>query len=96
MDWVVSSWSRGAILETTDPNLGTEYKKEEMELVLKVGLLCSCAIPRARPNMRQVVQFLEDNVPLPVLSSQAITVGNLAFGHSERFDDLLVVLQYKL
>jgi len=30
-----------------------------VELVLKLGLLCSNPMAVARPNMRQVVQFLE-------------------------------------
>lgn len=87
VDWIVSCWSRGVILEAIDPSLGSEYEKEEIELVLKLGLLCSRAIPRARPNMGQVVQYLEKNMPLPELSSEALDVENLAFGHFEKFDD---------
>ncbi|KAF9601000.1 hypothetical protein IFM89_014985 [Coptis chinensis] len=66
VDWVVSCWSRGAILETTDPSLVSDYITEEMELVLKLGLLCSHKIPAARPSMRQVVQFLDKEVLMPV------------------------------
>ena len=35
-----------------------------MELVLKLGLLCSHAIPAARPSMKQAVQFLDGDVHL--------------------------------
>ncbi|KAI3897729.1 hypothetical protein MKW92_043856, partial [Papaver armeniacum] len=52
-DWVLNCWRRGEILQTSDPNLGNEYIKEEMELVLKLGLLCSDNDAKARPNMRQ-------------------------------------------
>ncbi|OVA15593.1 Protein kinase domain [Macleaya cordata] len=65
VDWVLSCWSKGAILQTTDPNLGSEYVVEEMELVLKLGLMCSHTVPKSRPTMRQVVQYLEGDVPLP-------------------------------
>jgi len=65
VDWVFIRWLGGEILEARDPNLGTEYIAEEMELVLKLGLMCSHSEPAARPNMRQVVQFLEGDVPLP-------------------------------
>ncbi|OVA15594.1 Protein kinase domain [Macleaya cordata] len=65
VDWVLFCWSNGAILQTSDPNLGGEYVVEEMELVLKLGLLCSHNVPKARPSMRQVVQYLEGDVPLP-------------------------------
>ncbi|KAI3948402.1 hypothetical protein MKX01_006909 [Papaver californicum] len=55
VDWVLNCWKRGAILQTSDPNLGNEYIKEEMELVLKLGLLCSHNDPKARPSMRQLM-----------------------------------------
>ncbi|KAI3987062.1 hypothetical protein MKX01_036852 [Papaver californicum] len=65
VDWVLKCWRRGAVLQTSDPNLGNEYIKEEMELVLKLGLLCSHNDPKARPSMRQVMQYLEGELPLP-------------------------------
>ncbi|URE25069.1 receptor kinase [Musa troglodytarum] len=40
-DKVLKNWQKGSILETTDPRLGEEYAVEEVELVLKLGLLCS-------------------------------------------------------
>jgi len=33
--------------------------------VLKLGLLCSHPVPAARPSMRQVVQYLDGDAPLP-------------------------------
>ncbi|KAI3964925.1 hypothetical protein MKX01_001835 [Papaver californicum] len=65
VDWVLNCWRRGAILQTSDSNLGNEYIKEEMELVLKLGLLCSHNDSKARPSMRQVMQYLEGELPLP-------------------------------
>ncbi|MCL7035128.1 hypothetical protein MKW94_028001 [Papaver nudicaule] len=65
VDWVLYCWRRGAILQTSDPNLINEYVKEEMELVLELGLLCSRNDPKARPSMRQVMQYLDGDVPLP-------------------------------
>ncbi|KAI3887566.1 hypothetical protein MKW92_022680 [Papaver armeniacum] len=65
VDWVLYCWRRGRILQTSDPNLMNEYVKEEMELVLKIGLLCSRNNPKARPSMRQVMQYLDGDVPLP-------------------------------
>jgi hypothetical protein len=62
---VFSHWNRGEFLGARDPNLGTEYVAEEVELVLKLGLMCSNSEAAARPSMRQVVQFLEGDVPLP-------------------------------
>ncbi|KAB1220843.1 L-type lectin-domain containing receptor kinase IV.1 [Morella rubra] len=88
VDWVFSHWSRGEILEARDPNLGTDFVAEELELVLKLGLMCSHSEPAARPSMRQVVQFLEGDIPLPELSSIGICATGLTFGHNkEGFTD---------
>ncbi|KAK6231388.1 hypothetical protein QUC31_011333 [Theobroma cacao] len=77
----------GDILEAKDPKLGTDYVAEEVELVLKLGLLCSHSEPEARPTMRQCVQFLEGDIPLPEISSLTLSSGGLAFAHREGFDD---------
>ncbi|KAF3635840.1 L-type lectin-domain containing receptor kinase IV.3 [Capsicum annuum] len=71
VDYVFSCWNRGDILLAIDQNLGNEFVKEEVELVLKLGLVCSQTQPTARPSMRQVLIYLEDIVPppLPELSS---------------------------
>ncbi|GMI71291.1 receptor lectin kinase, L-type lectin receptor kinase IV.1 [Hibiscus trionum] len=87
VDWVYSCWSKGDILEAKDPNLGSDYVAEEVGLVLKLGLLCSHSEPEARPTMRQVVQFLEGDIPFPELSSLSLSSSGLTFGHREGFDD---------
>jgi serine/threonine protein kinase len=86
VDWVFIRWLEGEILEARDPNLGTEYIAEEMELVLKLGLMCSHSEPAARPNMRQVVQFLEGDVPLPDILPLCLSASGLKFSHREGFD----------
>ncbi|KAG9454599.1 hypothetical protein H6P81_007503 [Aristolochia fimbriata] len=65
VDWVAECRKRGAILDVCDPKLGKEYVVEEMELVLKLGLLCSHPLAAARPSMREVIQFLERDCPFP-------------------------------
>ncbi|XP_010939388.1 L-type lectin-domain containing receptor kinase SIT2-like [Elaeis guineensis] len=57
-DWVRECKMRGQILEAVDPKLGESYVKEEVDLVLKLGLVCSQSIPEVRPTMRQVIQYL--------------------------------------
>ncbi|XP_010262585.1 PREDICTED: L-type lectin-domain containing receptor kinase IV.1-like [Nelumbo nucifera] len=96
VDWVFSCWSKGAILETVDPNLGstTGYVVEEMDLVLKLGLLCSHTLPSARPTMRQVVRFLAGDAPLPDLSSPlGLGVSGLL---GEGFDDFATSYPFPL
>ncbi|PON33612.1 L-type lectin-domain containing receptor kinase [Parasponia andersonii] len=92
VDRVFSSWCRGSIIEAMDPNLGKSesgpgFVEEEVELVLKLGLLCSHMDPGARPSMRQVVSFLERDVALPDLSMLGLSAAGLTFSHREGFDD---------
>jgi len=67
VDWVSECWRRDAILDASDPRLEGNFVVEEMELVLKIGLFCSHAMPTARPSMRQVMQLLDGDVVLPEL-----------------------------
>ncbi|KAH9736054.1 L-type lectin-domain containing receptor kinase IV.4 [Citrus sinensis] len=88
VDWVFDFWNRGELLEARDPNLGTEYVAEELELVLKLGLLCSHSDPTARPSMRQVVQILERDVALPAISALRLSTSGITY--LEGFDDFAV------
>lgn len=65
VDWVYEFWKIGRIIEASDPTLAGDYVEEEVELALKVGMLCAHPRPEARPSMRQVVQFLEGDCTLP-------------------------------
>ncbi|GLT89553.1 hypothetical protein SLE2022_075310 [Rubroshorea leprosula] len=78
---VFSFWQRGEILEIRDKKLGTDFVAREVELVLKLGLLCSHSDPTARPSMRQVVQYLEGDVPSSDLSALGLTASGLTFAH---------------
>ncbi|KDP42217.1 hypothetical protein JCGZ_02947 [Jatropha curcas] len=65
IDWVLDSWKREVILETVDPRLENNYVVEEMEMVLKLALVCTHYSPAARPTMRQVLQQLDGNATFP-------------------------------
>ncbi|KAK6943006.1 Protein kinase domain [Dillenia turbinata] len=80
VDTVFSCWKRGNIAEAADPHLGNDYMAEEMELVLKLGLICSDVEPSMRPGMRQIVQYLKGEAPLPEISSPAAS-NALSFAH---------------
>ncbi|RRT63083.1 hypothetical protein B296_00013942 [Ensete ventricosum] len=90
LDWVLENWRKGSIQETADPRLGEEFVVEEMQLVLKLGLLCSHPLPAGRPSMRQVVEYLEGNAPLPELSPTYLSFSVLAMLHNEGFDDYIM------
>ncbi|CAA7033715.1 unnamed protein product [Microthlaspi erraticum] len=67
-DLVFEFWNEGNILDAKDPNIGSEYDEREVEMVLKLGLLCSHSDPYARPTMRQVLNYLNGDATLPDLS----------------------------
>ncbi|CDP10819.1 unnamed protein product [Coffea canephora] len=96
VDWVFSCWKTGNILLAVDQKLGTEYVKEEAELVLKLGMLCSHSEPKIRPSMRQVLLYLEGAVALPDLSPLAMGVSavGLGFAHPAGFEDITSSFAY--
>ncbi|XP_010425968.1 PREDICTED: L-type lectin-domain containing receptor kinase I.3-like [Camelina sativa] len=63
--WVFECWKQACLLETRDSRLGAEFISAEVEMVLKLGLLCTNAMPESRPSMGQVVQYLNRDLPLP-------------------------------
>ncbi|XP_058202037.1 L-type lectin-domain containing receptor kinase SIT2-like [Rhododendron vialii] len=79
--WVFKKFKEGAILETSDPRLGGDYLQEEMELVLELGLLCSKSNAVTRPNMRQVIQYLEGDVLLPEIIHDSTSIGTIGLGN---------------
>ncbi|XP_058202250.1 L-type lectin-domain containing receptor kinase SIT2-like [Rhododendron vialii] len=81
VDWVFEKWKEGAILETSDSRLGGDYLEEEMELVLKLGLLCSKSDAATRPSMRQVIQYLEGDVLLPEIILDSTSIGTIGLGN---------------
>ncbi|WOL15375.1 hypothetical protein Cni_G24156 [Canna indica] len=90
LDWVVENWQKGSILATADPRLGEAYIVEEMELVLKLGMLCSHPMPATRPGMRRIVQCLEGDTPPPELSATHLSFKSIALFYSEGFDDYIM------
>ncbi|XP_031270464.1 L-type lectin-domain containing receptor kinase I.8-like [Pistacia vera] len=73
--WVIDCWKRGAILGVSDPRLEGMYVEEQMELVLKLGLLCSHSNPETRPSMKQVTQYLDGEAKLPSITPESAVIG---------------------
>ncbi|KAL5973404.1 hypothetical protein ACLOJK_030054 [Asimina triloba] len=77
VDLVWRSWKQGKVVEVADPMLGREeYKAEQMELVLMIGLLCCHPFPEARPSMRQVTQFMDGGLPAELSWDDLLLVDN--------------------
>ena len=65
VEWVIEKYHLGQILEVVDPKLDSLYDEEEIELVLKLGLLCTQHRADYRPTMKQVTRYLNFDEPLP-------------------------------
>ncbi|RDX94960.1 Lectin-domain containing receptor kinase VI.3, partial [Mucuna pruriens] len=68
VDWVLENCQLGQILEVVDPKLDSVYDEEEVELVLKLGLLCTQYRADYRPSMKQVNRYINFDDPLPDIS----------------------------
>ncbi|KMZ67851.1 hypothetical protein ZOSMA_256G00070 [Zostera marina] len=71
-EWVLEAWKRDEIGLCVDPKIGNssndELVAEEIDMVLKLGLLCSHRLESVRPNMRHVIQLLNGDIRLPKMS----------------------------
>jgi serine/threonine protein kinase len=65
--WVQDSYARGMILDAADARLRGEFDAREMERVLIVGLWCAQLNFKLRPSIRQAVNVLRFEAPLPSL-----------------------------
>ncbi|KAL7247421.1 hypothetical protein ACSBR2_002356 [Camellia fascicularis] len=81
VDWVLEKWKEGDILGVSDPRLEGDYSADEMDLVLKLGLLCSHSNPAARPSMWQVMQYLDGVNFMPEIHIDGAGIGMLATGN---------------
>uniref|UniRef100_A0A0D3AKS4 non-specific serine/threonine protein kinase n=2 Tax=Brassica oleracea var. oleracea TaxID=109376 RepID=A0A0D3AKS4_BRAOL len=70
--WVCECWKREYLLDAVDPSLGDDFLPEEVEMVMKLGLLCSNIMPESRPTMEQVVLYLNNSLPLPDVSPYTV------------------------
>ncbi|XP_078153389.1 L-type lectin-domain containing receptor kinase SIT2-like isoform X2 [Carex rostrata] len=90
VDQVLEHWKFGSLADIVDPKLDECYNVEEVDMVLKLGLLCSHPLPSARLSMQQVVQYLEGNAPLPELSAIQLNFSMLAMLQNEGFDSYII------
>ncbi|KAG2548818.1 L-type lectin-domain containing receptor kinase SIT2-like [Panicum virgatum] len=86
VDRVLELCHAGALADAADARLRGEYPAEEAALVLKLGLLCSHPVPGERPSMRQVVQYLDGDAPLPSPPRSYQSFTALAMMQNEGFD----------
>lgn len=70
----------GRLLEIVDPEMA-EYPKDEVIRYIKVALFCTQAAAHQRPDMKQVVKMLSEDVSL---NDQLLTEPGVYRPHSSR------------
>ncbi|KAG2567644.1 hypothetical protein PVAP13_7NG339100 [Panicum virgatum] len=86
LDWVQEHERRGAALDTVDPRLCGKYDADEARLAIRLGLACAHPLPDARPGMRQVVQYMEGDAPMPEAPPTYVSYTMLALMQHDGFD----------
>lgn len=69
VNWGWKMYGKERILEVADATLNGEYEKEEMKCLITVGLWCAHPDHNSRPSIRQAIQVLNFEAPLPSLPS---------------------------
>jgi len=66
-EWVWEFYKLGKLIEVVDTKLGGAFGEEEMKHLLIGGLWCANPDYTSRPSVRQLIQVLKFEAPLPVL-----------------------------
>lgn len=90
VDMVFACWKRGEILTVVDRRLVGEYVEEEVDMVLKLGLLCSNVEAEERPAMREVVAYLDGVAAMPDLRGLELNSGGVCFAGDRRRGEMAV------
>ncbi|XP_028789205.1 L-type lectin-domain containing receptor kinase IX.1-like [Neltuma alba] len=83
VDWTWELHGRESVLEAADQRLCGDFNEQEMQRLMMVGLWCAHPDHIQRPPMRQVVQVLNFEAPLPNLPSQKPALPNDSVGISD-------------
>jgi len=70
VQWVWEFYGRGAILDAADARLRGVFDAREMEAVMVVGLWCTHPDRSLRPSIRQAINVLLLEAPLPSLPAR--------------------------
>lgn len=67
VEWVWEHYGRGKILEVADERLSGDFDEKQIERLMIVGLWCAHPDHKVRPSIRQAIQVLCLEAPLPNL-----------------------------
>lgn len=89
VDWVWDKWTQGKPFDVVDKKLEGEFDENEVVLVLKLGLMCSNHVAKSRPNMRQILRYLEGEIGLPGVVRPPGAYYDGEKGDGEGFDEYI-------
>nr|GMC59689.1 L-type lectin-domain containing receptor kinase IX.1-like [Ipomoea batatas] len=70
VEWVWDLYGEGKVLEGADKVLNMEFDEKEMECLMVVGLWCCHPDHTLRPSIKQVINALNFEAPLPKLPAK--------------------------
>ncbi|XP_057748428.1 L-type lectin-domain containing receptor kinase IX.1-like [Arachis stenosperma] len=70
VEWVWGLYGSGRVLEAADERLDGDFVKEQMKCLMVVGLWCAHPCHNNRPSIRQAIQVLNFEAPLPTLPAK--------------------------
>lgn len=70
VEWVWDLYGAEKVLEAADPSLVGEFDEQQMERLMVVGLWCAHPDYRLRPSIKQAIQVLDFEAPLPNIPSE--------------------------
>uniref|UniRef100_A0A2N9ES55 non-specific serine/threonine protein kinase n=1 Tax=Fagus sylvatica TaxID=28930 RepID=A0A2N9ES55_FAGSY len=70
VEWVWDLYGKGQSLEAVDKGLNMEFDEQQIERLMVVGLWCCHPDPTIRPSIKQVINVLNFEAPLPNLPSK--------------------------
>ncbi|VVB06282.1 unnamed protein product [Arabis nemorensis] len=81
VDWILELWEKGDIFNASEESIRQEHNKGEIELVLKLGMLCSHQAESIRPDMSAVTRILNGVLHLPDNLLDVVTAEKLRGRH---------------
>ncbi|XP_023638833.1 L-type lectin-domain containing receptor kinase V.7 isoform X2 [Capsella rubella] len=65
VDWILELWEKGRIFDAAEESIRQDQNRGDIELVLRLGVLCSHQSESIRPDMSAVMRILNGVVQLP-------------------------------
>ncbi|XP_054777749.1 probable LRR receptor-like serine/threonine-protein kinase RFK1 isoform X2 [Prosopis cineraria] len=79
LDWACHLHKTENMIQLVDERLGSEVNHKEVEIMVKVALLCTNASPSRRPTMSEVVNMLEGRISIPDINPEESASEDLRF-----------------